>query len=63
MKMGEHAIKVGGLFRINKNLSSTVYAGQNIRTYEGVAIKLEKNNHHTTPDLQYEAMVWRKLRG
>ena len=56
------AVRVGELFEITKRLSKHVYAGKNIKSYEEVAIKFERENHEISPMLQYESRIYQKLR-
>ena len=59
-------LRVGGKFKIAKNLGEgsfgKLFSGNNLKTGDEVAIKLEKSDTDT-PMLQYEASIYKKLAG
>lgn len=58
-------IRVGGIYRLTKLLGNNgyVFAGENQKSMEEVAIKVEKLNHEITPMLHFEAKVQEQMRG
>ena len=56
-------LRIGNIYNVNKQLGGkgTVYAGDNSKTQEEVAIKIEKLYHEVTPMLQYEARVYHHI--
>ena len=59
-------LRVGGKFKIAKRLGKgafgDLYSGNNLKTGDEVAIKLEKSDT-ATPMLHYEAKIYEKLAG
>jgi serine/threonine protein kinase len=59
-------LRVGSKFRLRKRIGAgsfgEIYAGENVATHEGVAIKLE-SVHTRPPQLQTEAKIYKVLAG